>query len=132
MDYAKLKTLIADAALARSLTDDQVEESVRNLAEHVKGAKGSGRFQVRLVGGRNEPAFCLELTKTQCEMGPRAIGEVDFEIRTTRQTWTEISKGELSPVDAYLLGRMEVRGDLGLGKRLLAKASERGKKIDFI
>ena len=41
----------------------------------------------------------------------------------------EIAKGDLSPVDAYLAGRLEVHGDLDFGKRLFARlAAKTGDK----
>ena len=42
----------------------------------------------------------------------------------TDAAWAEIASGSLSPVDAYLTGRLEVAGDLGLRKAPVHQADE--------
>ena len=43
----------------------------------------------------------------------------------------EIANGDLSPVDAYLTGRMEVAGNLDFAKRQYAKAMSAASAEDL-
>jgi putative sterol carrier protein len=57
--------------------------------------------------------------------------ERNLEVVVSEETWVEMANGDLSPVDAYLAGRMEVTGDLEFAKRQYAKAMSRGTAEDL-
>jgi putative sterol carrier protein len=44
----------------------------------------------------------------------------------SHETWVELANGDLSPVDAYLAGRLELTGDVEFAKRQYAKVKARG------
>jgi len=93
------------------------------LASELRGTSERGVLQIRVLDGATRHVWCLRLKhKTVAQPGP--IEETpDLEIVLRQDTWREIASGQLSPVDAYLGGRMRVRGDYELGKRLLRSVS---------
>jgi putative sterol carrier protein len=49
--------------------------------------------------------------------------DFDVEIITTPETWWEIATGKLAPHDAFLTGRMRVRGDTSMAQNGLKQAA---------
>jgi len=45
-------------------------------------------------------------------------GQADVEVITQAETWWAMAEGRLSPLDAFLSGRMRVRGNIELAKRI--------------
>jgi putative sterol carrier protein len=47
-----------------------------------------------------------------------AVERPDVEIITRAETWWEIADGRLSPLEAFVKGRLRVRGKIELAKRI--------------
>lgn len=47
-----------------------------------------------------------------------ASEQTDVEIITRAETWWEIAEGRLSPLEAFVSGRLRVRGNIELAKRI--------------
>ena len=72
-----------------------------------------------------EPFDCRHCTPrlSLVEFAPIAGGWVP-EVRSLG----EIAAGRLSPVDAYLMGRLRFRGDLRYAKRVYARTADKGNR----
>lgn len=100
-----------------------LKASWSRLAAHLDRTPDRGVVQFRVVEGVRPQVASLYLgVKTRVVEG-QAEAAPDLEIVTRGDTWREIAGGKLSPVDAFLMGRLRVRGDYELGKRLLRQLS---------
>ena len=50
---------------------------------------------------------------------------------TRSETWQEIACGKLSPIEAFVSGKLRVRGDTELGKRLVKELTEDDGVVDI-
>ncbi len=120
--YAKIKPLVKDPG---SLDVQQVAET---LARSLEGMS-DGAFEYHVIEEKGGPPVRLDFRGGKPAVSREPAGKVDFALKADPATTAAIAAGTLSPVDAYLSGRMEVHGDLGFGKRLFAKlAAAEGQK----
>ena len=88
----------------RSMTQPALPEEV-TVAFYIHG-NGGGTWQVK----RGEaPAI---------QVGPIGPGPVDCEVRMGCADFMDVVEGRLSPREAFLSGKAEVSGDIGLVLRL--------------
>ena len=71
------------------------------VAFHIRGS-GGGAWQVTR---EEEPAIRVE---------PIGEGPVDCEVRMSSEDFMDIVEGRVSPREAFLAGKVEVHGDIGL------------------
>jgi putative sterol carrier protein len=57
-------------------------------------------------------------TKDGCQATQERIQQPDVEIITHAQTWRDIAEGRLSPLEAFVKGRLRVRGNIQQAKRI--------------
>ena len=95
----------------------------------VNSGKEKGRFQIELVGKGRAASYCLDVDSGKCNVTAKRMPDADLEIVTDKDAWMEMAKGNLSPVDAFTAGRMEIHGDLEFGKKLLARVSSRKQEL---
>lgn len=62
--------------------------------------------------------WSVAITKEGAQVEPKAAERPDVEIITGAETWWEIAEGKLSPLDAFLTGRLRVRGHIERAKRV--------------
>jgi putative sterol carrier protein len=129
--YAKIKRLFKTSVSANRVGASQVDESMKALSHLLKRGKEIGRFQIKISDKRKVSHYCLDLLSGECRLGKTTMSDTHFAVATSKETWAEIAAGDLSPVDAFLTGRMEVEGDLSFGKRLYAKAASKPGSIEF-
>ena len=116
-----LVTLIAaDAAVAKqgtSSTPQEVFESMRRGfdAERAKGVHA--RFQFDL-SGPNGGLWWVEVEDTKCKMGRGRIESPGVTFVASDQDWVALSNGTLPGWWAYLSGRLKIRGDQNLARKL--------------
>ena len=84
-----------------------------------------------IIDEKETAPFRLDLTGGKATVAKGSTGKADFAIKGSRETMAEIAKGDLSPVDAYLAGRLEVHGDLDFGRRLFAKLAAKTGETEF-
>lgn len=121
--YARLQPLTRSS-------ERSVESSFKALASALRGSREEGILQFRLVGGK-ERRYRLKMTKTSCSFDTRISKSFDLEIVTRAQTWHEIARGKLSPIEAFVRGKLRVRGDAELGKRLVTELTEDDGVVDI-
>ncbi|MGQ0569590.1 MAG: SCP2 sterol-binding domain-containing protein [Armatimonadota bacterium] len=129
--YARLNPLFKNPSTVKSVRDLNLDQSMDALVRRLGGARESGSAEVYIVGGLRETAYRLEFVGGKGTVSKVNAGAADFAVRASAETWMEMAKGDLSPIDAFLTGRLEVHGDLGFGKRLFAKAASRGGERDL-
>jgi putative sterol carrier protein len=124
--YAKLVPLVKNPESVKTPKDLGVDEAIKALARSLEQARDLGTFEIHISDDKAVAPIRLELRGGKPVIGRESLGKADFVIRASGATLAEMAKGELSPADAYLGGRMEVHGDLDFGKRLFARLAARG------
>jgi putative sterol carrier protein len=124
-EFPRVKRLFPRKLKAADVGASEIAESMESGARLLKRGKDVGRLEVRLVGKSGSRAFTFDVLGGECRVTQGTSDERDLEIVVSDETWVEIANGDLSPVDAYLTGRMEVTGDLDFAKRQYAKALSR-------
>lgn len=109
--YARLQLLL-DPDL------EQLDNTFERLREMVEGSGEQGRVQVHLLDDAEHHYFAFEMTKGSCHLSSERLEGPDLEIITAPDTWKQIAEGKLSPMDAFGRGKMRIRGDVELAKRL--------------
>jgi putative sterol carrier protein len=130
-EFPRVKRLFPRKLDAAEVKASDIAESMEAGARLLKRGKDIGRLEVRLIGKRGSSSYTFDLLGGDCQMTKGSPAESDFEVVVSEETWVEIANGDLSPVDAYLAGRMELSGDLEFAKRQYAKAMTRGSAEDL-
>jgi putative sterol carrier protein len=124
--YAKLVPLVRNPAAVKSLRDLNLDEAGKALAKSLDQGRDEGSFEVHMVDDKTGAPWRLDMRGGKSAVSKEAAGKAHFAIKASRATLAEMAKGDLSPVDAYLAGRLEVHGDLDFGMRLFARLAARG------
>jgi hypothetical protein len=99
-------------------------ETTRKLGEELASAKAHGILRLRLLEGGDlakASVFDIPLGGAAGAKGKgsaKGTGNPTVELITTPETWDEIASGRLAPHDAFLGGRMRVRGNAFTAQRL--------------
>jgi putative sterol carrier protein len=98
-----------------------IAETAKNLVEELAGSKTKGIFRLSLIAGKEKgPAvYDVPLGRAKAKGTTKASAKPTVELITTSETWIEIASGRLAPHDAFLGGRMRVRGNAFTAQRLL-------------
>jgi putative sterol carrier protein len=122
--YAKYVTM--RSLIGRKKAD--VGETFARLAELLKQSKETGSIQFRIVDKDQPRYWNLSLDAQGCTVHLDRVNKPDLEIIAQAETWLQIAGGKLSPLIAFVRGKMRIRGDEKLGKRLLKQlASSEGR-----
>jgi putative sterol carrier protein len=92
---------------------------MNRLADLLHSFGEQATVNIRLVGVSGTRIWHLKLEPEQTMAVEGAVENPALELIMRPTTWTEIATGSLSPLLAFGSGRMRVRGDVGLAKRLL-------------
>ncbi len=105
-----------------------VEGTFERLSEMLKDSPDKGSVQFRIVAKEQPRYWNLRLEAQGCTVHVDRLDKPDLEIITPAETWLQIAGGKLSPLVAFARGKMRIRGDEKLGKRLLKQlASSEGR-----
>jgi putative sterol carrier protein len=111
---------------------EDAQAQVREIVERRKSndfdprlerVRGSYCFDVENVG-----AFLMRVDHGKVEVAEGG-GEADCTIRSSPEDFVRIATGEQNLITAYMQGRIEFRGDLGLAQKLhgfLPRGSQAG------
>jgi putative sterol carrier protein len=130
-DYPRLKRLLAAKINVEDMSPADVSTSMESAAQLLKRGNDVGALEIRLLGGQSDRSFTFSLLPGECRVEETGTDSPSLRVVLTDATWAEIASGDLSPVDAYLSGRLEVAGDLGFAKRQYAKLMSRGDISDL-
>jgi putative sterol carrier protein len=127
--YAKLKPLVREPGSIKDPKDLNLDEAGQAVAKGLEGMRDEGTLEYYVLEEGKAAPFRMELKGGKAAISKETTGKADFIVKADRATMAAFAKGELSPVDAYLSGRMEVHGNLDFAKRLFAKlAAQSGEK----
>lgn len=124
--YAKLKKLAVTLKAGKKPTAKDIDASFIKAAALLKGMAEHARFQIQLINPRATANWCLTLTEDICTVSRTHIDRPEIEIITYKETYWKLATGDLSPVEAFLAGKMEVIGDCKLLFRIYKKLATKG------
>jgi putative sterol carrier protein len=116
--------------LIRTSRDD-LRESFQQMGQALAEAKQQTRIHFRLLDADKREAWTLDIGPGKTTVRDKHIGKPKIEIIIRTEAWTEIAQGKLSPIEAFLKGRLRVRGDISMAKRLLRHLCEPDGVIDI-
>lgn len=122
---------------------DDAGDALRNLARQLADTSERGRIRLRLVGRTEDESQTWDV-----ELAPRRGAKVakgaragkasrragkapDLEIVTRAETWDGIAEGSLSPLEAFLCGKLRLRGDSELAKRIVRHLAADDGEVDI-
>jgi putative sterol carrier protein len=129
--YAKLVPLVKNPAGVKDPKDLDLDEVAKFVAKSFEQSRDQGSFEYYVLDDSQAMPFRLELRGGKPVISKEATGKANFALRASRATAAELAKGELSPVDAYLSGKLEVLGDLDFAKRLYARLAAKNGETEF-
>jgi hypothetical protein len=110
--YAKLRNLTEPG-------EADLGPAFRRMGEFLQRSEVRARVQFRVQGEQEWRYWWLELSP---EAPNRVhVGQTknpDLEIVTRYETCWQMAEGSLSPLEAFMHGKMRARGNLELGQRL--------------
>ena len=103
----------------RKDSPDDLIPAFKQIAKALTDSGQKGTVQVRVVGEKGPRRACFKITPKLCELQMEEVEKPDIELIARNETARSILEGSLSPLEAFLQGKMRFRGDVALGKRLL-------------
>jgi putative sterol carrier protein len=92
---------------------------LKKVAKALDESGEKGIVQCRILGAKDSNNFCLKLTPGQCSLEIKKIKKPNLELILRDKIAWDLLRGSLSPLEAFRHGKMRIRGDAPLGKRLL-------------
>ena len=122
--FPTLKPLVKEHKSIKRFTNRHLKESVDTLAATLGKSRATGVLHLDfLEAGNKQQTYCLDVSAKACKVSRDTTGAADFKVVTSVETFGEMSKGTLSPIDAFLHGKLEVHGNPTVAKRLFASAA---------
>ena len=109
----------ASAAVARHLdsTPQEVFDSMRGSFQPTKAKGVHARYQWYL-SGPNGGEWWIDVNNGTYKMGKGKIEHPDVSFAAKAKDWVAVSNGHLSGTWAYLTGRLKIRGDQRVARKL--------------
>jgi hypothetical protein len=100
--------------------DADLGRSFERFAETVSGSEIQARvlFRVLASDGRTARPWSLELRPGGYEVSTEPAHRPDLEVLVGEGTWRQLAEGAVSPLEAFALGDLRVRGDIRLAGQL--------------
>ena len=130
-EYPKVRRVLGRDIGAGEARSKDISDSMKAAAKLLGRGRDTGRLQVDVVGGRRKGQFTFEMRDGDCQVTESAAESPSLAVVVREDALVEIANGTLSPVDAYLTGRMEITGDIEFGKRQYAKLIGRATADDL-
>ena len=112
-----VSTAIAAAASNVESTPQDVFDAMRGSFQPAKAKGVHVRYQWDL-SGPNGGQWWIEVNDGTYKMGKGQIDHPNVTFRASDKDWVAICHDQLSGTWAYLTGRLKVRGDQGVARRL--------------
>lgn len=121
--YATLRPLAPEGV-------KDVRKGFQKMLSSLRRFDGEGRIQFRILGRRPE-RWLLELYPGRRTVKKAEAKDPDFELLTRKETWNAIASGRLSPAEAYLQGKLRVRGNVEFGRRVFQRLAAPGGDFEI-
>jgi putative sterol carrier protein len=129
--YVRLQKLTEPSRSELATTFQRVAEI---LSKTRNGRPLQLQFSILDKNSEEPTQWSVAITKEGGAVAQKAAESPDVEIITTADTWWQIADGRLSPLEAFITGRLRVRGNIERAKRvfLVDLASAPGKLPDWL
>jgi hypothetical protein len=97
------------------------------LGELVGGSEVRARVHFRILEGDGETirSWSLELGPDGYSVTTEPAHRPDLEVLVTEEAWRRLAEGTVSPLEAFGLGGMRVRGNIRVARRLVRLLRQR-------
>jgi putative sterol carrier protein len=112
-----LFTAIATAAGQVDSTPQEVFDSMRGSFQPAKAKGVHARYQWDL-SGPNGGQWWIEVNDGIYKMGKGRVDHPNVTFVAKDKDWVAVSNGQLGGTWAYLSGRLKIRGDQGIARKL--------------
>jgi len=117
------------------LSDEWVEELKQRLNTSDSFSKNAGaaaaKLQQVITGGPDgERRYWIRIEDGQIDMGPGDIEQPDATITQDYDTAAAMARSEVSPVSAFMTGKLKVNGSMMLLMQLQGAIAELPKAMD--
>jgi putative sterol carrier protein len=112
-----LFTAMAGAASDVDSTPQQVFDSMRGSFQPVKAKGVHARYQWNL-SGPNGGQWWIDVNDGTYKMGKGRVDHPNVTFVAKDNDWVAVSNGQLSGTWAYLSGRLKIRGDQRIARKL--------------
>ena len=112
--------LEADNAIAAEHMDSTPQEVFDAMRGSFQAAKAKGvhaRYQWDLSGPQGGQ-WWIDVEDGKCKMGKGKIDNPSVTFVAKDKDWVAVSNGQMGGTWAYLTGRLKIRGDQGLARKL--------------
>jgi hypothetical protein len=126
--FAKLKP-VAPRSPKGSPSNAALGRSLASLGRALQTADEAASIRFRLLaagGAGRELAQTLVLAPGRAGVVAALPGPPTLEVAMSRDDWWAIARGEASPAAVFLMGRMGLRGDCQLARRLYRRLAGKG------
>jgi hypothetical protein len=91
------------------------------LGEIAGGSEVRARVHFRILedDGETTRSWSLELGPAGHSVTPEPVHRPDLEVLVTEEAWRRLAEGTVSPLEAFGLGGMRVRGNVRVARRLV-------------
>jgi putative sterol carrier protein len=97
-----------------------VETAVQNLAAELAAFGEKATIAIQVLDGDQTHGWEIGAGERKPSLkSRRGKGKANLTLVMQRETWLDLSGGELNPFDAFAGGKLLVAGDTELGKRLV-------------
>jgi putative sterol carrier protein len=110
-------SLMAESAGREKSTPEDVFDAMRGAFRPDKAAGVHARYQF-LISGTRGGEWWIEVNDGKYRMGRGRIQNPEVTLLASDRDWVALSNDKLSGVWATLTGRLKVRGDQGLARKL--------------
>ena len=93
--------------------------ALQKMTALLRSTDENGRFQFQIIKGQKTSVFHIEVDGKAGKLYDEKTDRPTFEMITNEETWLEIASGKLSPLKAFMLDKIRVRGDVEAGQRFL-------------
>lgn len=115
MSYVRLQKLTEPMRPELATTFNRVAEILSKIRN---GRPLQLQFSILDKEDKEPIPWSVAITKAGPRVEQKAAERPDVEIITRAETWWEIAEGKLSPLEAFLTGRLRVRGHIERAKRV--------------
>ncbi|MFO7882385.1 MAG: SCP2 sterol-binding domain-containing protein [Kosmotogaceae bacterium] len=95
----------------------EILEKVKMRFNKEKAGDYKGAFSFEIEGG-NPKEFTISIKDDGLEISEKIEDSANCLIRTDLDTFSDIVKGEKSPISEYMKGKLKIKGDLGSALKL--------------